>query len=412
MRAVADDRTRTRLRWVLFAAVGSMTTGYIASITVATLAARAITGSELLAGVPGSLAVISTAVGTSTLGRIVVTSGRRRSLISGTATAVAGAALSAYAVFLGQFLVLIVGMSILGFGNAASHLSRYTAADLVSPERRGRALSLVVWAGTIGAVVGPRLLDPAGRIATEMGTSEYAGGYLAGSVAMSLALALFLVALRPDPSMLAVVDDVIFGENLTEVPPAARVVFSRRPVQLALAAMVIGQLVMVLIMTATPIHVENNGFDLALVGSIISAHTLGMFAFAPLVGRVVDRVGAVPMIGAGAMVLVASAFLAATAPVATTPALTLALFLLGIGWNLGFVAGSPLLSVSVEPSIRPLIQGRVDSMVWGSSALASAGSGVLLAGPGYTFLSYLGAGLTMCLVAMLARHRLRPALPT
>ena len=412
MHAVADDRTRTRLRWVLFAAVGSMTTGYIASITVATLAARAITGSELLAGVPGSLAVISTAVGTSTLGRIVVTSGRRRSLISGTATAVAGAALSAYGVFLGQFLVLIVGMSILGFGNAASHLSRYTAADLVSPERRGRALSLVVWAGTIGAVVGPRLLDPAGRIAMEMGTSEYAGGYLAGSVAMTLALALFLVALRPDPSKLAVVDDAMFGENLTEVPPAARVVFSRRPVQLALAAMVIGQLVMVLIMTATPIHVENNGFDLALVGSIISAHTLGMFAFAPLVGRVVDRVGAVPMIGASAVVLVASAFLAATAPVSATSVLTLALFLLGIGWNLGFVAGSTLLSVSVEPSIRPLIQGRVDSMVWGSSALASAGSGVLLAGPGYPFLSYLGAGLTMCLVAMLARHRLRPALTT
>ncbi|MDH3247713.1 MAG: MFS transporter [Acidimicrobiia bacterium] len=404
MQTTVDDRTRTRLRWVLFAAVGSMTTGYIASITVATLAARAITGSELLAGVPGSLAVISTAVGTSTLGRVVVASGRRRSLVLGTATAVVGAGLSAYAVFLGQFLVLILGMSILGFGNAASHLSRYTAADLIGAERRGRALSLVVWAGTIGAVVGPRLLGPAGRMAADMGASEYAGGYLAGIVAMSLALALFLLALRPDPSTLAVVDDDVFGQS-GSAPPAMDV-FARRPVQLALAAMVIGQLVMVLIMTATPIHVENNGFDLALVGSIISAHTLGMFAFAPLVGRIVDRIGAVPMIGASAVVLIASALLAATAPPSATTALTVALFLLGIGWNLGFVAGSTLLSVSIEPSIRPLIQGRVDSMVWGSSALASAGSGVLLAGPGYPFLSYLGAGLTLGLVAMLARNRL------
>ncbi len=408
MHTATDERTRTRLRWVLFAAVGSMTTGYIAAVTVATLAARSITGSELLAGVPGSLAVISTAVGTSVLGRVVVSAGRRRSLVLGTSAAVVGAGVAAYAVFADSFGILTFGMAVLGFGNAASHLSRYTAADLVSPERRGSALSLVVWAGTIGAVVGPRLLGPAGEVATGMGASAYAGGYLAAIVAMSIALGLFLVALRPDPSALAVVDDEVFGETRNATPVVARDVFGRGPVQLALSAMVIGQLVMVLIMTATPIHVENNGFDLALVGSIISAHTLGMFAFAPLVGRVVDRIGAVPMIGASAVVLILSAVMAATAPAAATTTLTWALFLLGIGWNLGFVAGSTLLSVSVEPSIRPLIQGRVDSMVWGSSALASAGSGVLLAGPGYPFLSYLGAGLTLCLVAMLTRHRFQP----
>ncbi len=408
MQVTSDDRTRTRLRWVLFAAVGSMTTGYIAAITVATLAARSITGSELLAGVPGSLAVISTAIGTSVLGRVVVSAGRRRSLVVGTAAAIVGAAVSVFAVFESRFVVLIGGMAILGFGNAASHLSRYTAADLVSAEHRGSALSLVVWAGTIGAVVGPRLLGPAGDIAERMGASEYAGGYLGAVVFMGVALLLFLLALRPDPSTLAVVDDEVFGSVATAAPVVARDVFGRRPVQLALAAMVIGQLVMVLIMTATPIHVENNGFGLSLVGSIISAHTLGMFAFAPLVGRIVDRVGAVPMIGASAAVLVGSALLAATADPSATGVLMFALFLLGIGWNLGFVSGSTLLSVSVESSLRPLIQGRVDSMVWGSSALASAGSGVLLAGPGYTFLSLLGAALVLCLVGMLARHRLQP----
>jgi MFS family permease len=408
MQTTIEDRARTRLRWVLFAAVGSMTTGYIAAITVTTLAARSITGSELLAGVPGSLAVISTAVGTSVLGRMVVAAGRRRSLVVGTAVAAVGAAVSLFAVFQSRFLVLIGGMAILGFGNAASHLSRYTAADLVSAERRGSALSLVVWAGTIGAVVGPRLLGPTGDMALEMGASEYAGGYLGAVIFMVAALLLFLFALRPDPSTLAVVDDEVFGSGSAVVPVVARDVFGRRPVQLALAAMVIGQLVMVLIMTATPIHVENSGFGLSLVGSIISAHTLGMFAFAPLVGRVVDRVGAVPMIGASAVVLIGSALMAASAEPSATGVLMVALFLLGIGWNLGFVSGSTLLSVSVEPSLRPLIQGRVDSMVWGSSALASAGSGVLLAGPGYTFLSLLGAALVACLVGMLARHRLWP----
>lgn len=408
MQATVEDRTRTRLRWVLFAAVGSMTTAYIAAVTVTTLAAKAITGSELLSGVPGSLAVIATASGTAVLGRVVLSAGRRRSLIVGTGAAVVGAAISAYAVYIDQFVVLVAGMIVLGFGNAASHLSRYTAADLVSPERRGSALSLIVWAGTIGAVVGPRLLEPAGRLATGLGTSEYAGGYLAAIVFMGLALVLFLGALRPDPSSLAVVEDEAFERSDDLEPVVARQVFGRRPVQLALSAMVVGQFVMVLIMTATPIHVENNGFDLALVGSIISAHTLGMFAFAPLVGRIVDRTGPVATVGASAVVLVAAALLAATAPASATTALTVALFALGIGWNLGFVAGSTLLSVSIEPSIRPLIQGRVDSMVWGASALASAGAGVLLAGPGFTFLSLIGAGLVTCLVAVLARHLFVP----
>ena len=137
-----------------------------------------------------------------------------------------------------------------------------------------------------------------------------------------------------------------------------------------------------------------------------------MFAFAPLVGRIVDRIGAVPMIGASSVVLVASSVLAATAPASATGRLTWALFLLGIGWNLGFVAGSTLLSVTVEPAVRPLIQGRVDSMVWGSSAAASAGAGVLLAGTGYTVLSYLGASATLVLVGMLARHRFQPVRAT
>lgn len=409
MNPAVEVRTRTRLRWVLFAAVGSMTTAYIAAVTVTTLAAKAITGSELLSGVPGSVAVIATAGGTAFLGRVVLSSGRRRSLIVGTAVAVVGAAVSAYAVYLGQFVLLVAGMVALGFGNAASHLSRYTAADLVSPERRGSALSLVVWAGTIGAVVGPRLLEPAGNVANELGTSQYAGGYLAAIVFMALALVLFLGALRPDPSSVVVVEDEAFEQSSDGLEPVlARQVLGRRPVQLAVTAMVVGQFVMVLIMTATPIHIENNGFDLALVGSIISAHTLGMFAFAPVIGRIVDHTGPVVTIGASAIVLVTAALLAAIAPASATTALTVALFTLGIGWNLGFVAGSTLLSVSIEPSIRPLIQGRVDSMVWGASALASAGAGVLLAGPGFTFLSLLGAGLVTCLVAVLGRHLFVP----
>lgn len=168
-----------------------------------------------------------------------------------------------------------------------------------------------------------------------------------------------------------------------------------------MASMVIGQVVMVLIMTATPIHIENSGFGLNLVGTIISAHTLGMFAFAPLVGRLVDRIGPILVIVAGAAILVVSSVMAAIAPSDATVLLGWALFLLGIGWNFGFVAGSTLLSVSIEPDGRPLVQGRIDSAVWGASAFASLSAGFLLAGPGYSFLSYLGAALVIILVVVL-----------
>ena len=263
---------------------------------------------------------------------------------------------------------------------------------------------MIVWASTIGAVVGPRLLDPAGEIAEGLGAIEYAGGYLATAVFMGTATLLCLLALRPDPTSLAIVD-----ETVVEALDDAEAPFGRPRVQMAVAAMVVGHFVMVLIMTATPIHVENGGFGLGTVGNIISAHTLGMFAFAPLVGRVTDRVGAIPMMWAGAAILVVSGLIAALSPHDATTLLGWGLFLLGLGWNFGFVAGSTLLTVAVEPELRPVIQGRVDSMIWGVGAVATISSGVLLDGPGYASTAWIGITLVGGLVWVLVTRRARMA---
>lgn len=403
----SSEPIRRKLRWTLVATVGAMSTGYIAAVTVSTLAARALTGSELLAGLPSATAVVSAAAGTSILGRVVVRRGRRRSLILGTLAATAGAAVAAWSVFVENFAVLLVGMAVLGFGNAASHLSRYTAAELVEPAKRGAALSLVVWGGTIGAVVGPRLLDPAGRLAAQLGAIEYAGAYMATAVFMAVASAILGIVLVPDPSDLAIVDDSALDPS--SEPITARSAFRDPRVQVALVAMPISQFVMVLIMSGTPLHIENHGFGLGSVGNVISAHTLGMFAFAPLIGRLVDRVGPRRAIAGAAGVLAASALLAATSPTDALALLTMALFLLGIGWNLAFVAGSTMLSIAVDPRVRPVVQGRVDSIVLSSSAVASTSSGILLAGPGYTSLSLLGGAMVVCIVAALAVRRPVPA---
>jgi len=381
-----------------------MTTGYLAGVVVSTLAARQITGSALLAGVPAAVGTVSTAIGTASLGRLVVNTGRRRSLLVGMSIGTVGGAVAFFGVLSGSFLLLVGGMGVIGFGNAAVHLARYTAAEMVEPHRRGSAVSMIVWASTIGAVVGPRLLDPSGRLAVELGAVEYAGGYLATLVFMGAATILCLMALRPDPSSLAIVDETVVA-NLEHVGAP----FTRPRVQMAVAAMVIGHFVMVLIMTATPIHVENGGFGLGTVGNIISAHTLGMFAFAPIVGRVTDRVGPIPMMWFGAVVLAGSGFIAALAPHDATVLLGWGLFLLGLGWNFGFVAGSTLLTIAVEPDLRPVVQGRVDSMVWGVGAVATISSGVLLDGPGYASTAYIGIVLVGVMVAVLVTRRPRMA---
>ncbi len=405
-----DERRRIRLRWTLFAAVGVMTTGYLAALTVSPLAARDITGSPTLAGLPSAVAVVSTAVGTTLLGRIVVASGRRRSLVTGAAVSALGAAVATLGVFLSSLPVLLAGMALFGLGYAASHLSRYAAADLVVAQRRGRAVSLVVWAGTIGAVVGPRLIGPAGVVADGLGGATYAGGFLVAMVAMAMAT-IVLMALRPDPSTLAVADPADPGDHAGAEGSSgwtgAGAWTSLPGVSLAIVGMVLGQFVMVLVMTATPIHVEDHGFDLGVVGGVISAHTLGMFAFAPLVGRVVDRVGPRRTLAASAVVLGVSTVVSAAAPVQDVTILTVGLFLLGLGWNLSFVAGSTLLSVSVPAGIRPVVQGRVDSLVWVTSAVASFGSGLLLAGPGYRATAILATLLVVPVLVAAVRTRWR-----
>jgi len=183
---------------------------------------------------------------------------------------------------------------------------------------------------------------------------------------------------------------------------------SRSGVQLALAAMVAGQVVMVLIMTMTPIHIRDGGQGLHTIGIVIASHTFGMYAVSPLSGFLCDRIGRVPLIAAETLLLCASGILAASAP---TSSLTLAfaLFLLGLGWNFGFVAGSALLTDSTPSSRRLRVQGIADSLVWGSAAVAGVGSGLLLAEVGYATLSRVGAFISLVPILFLLRRRVSRA---
>jgi MFS family permease len=181
----------------------------------------------------------------------------------------------------------------------------------------------------------------------------------------------------------------------------------RRPhVPAAIAALVAGQVVMVLVMTMTPLHMTDHGHGLAAVGLVISGHTFGMFALSPISGRLTDRFGSLAVVLSGLAVTAFSAILSAVAPPDGGPVLFVALFLLGYGWNLGFVAGSALLTQDLSLAERTRLQGLTDSLIWSSAAAASLGSGMVVAVAGFTALGILGAGLVVVPAwLVLARRR-------
>ncbi len=390
--------TRNRLTATLFVGAAFGSTGYVAAFTVASIAAAEITSSAWVAGLPNACGILGTAAGTTLFANW--RRGRRPSLATGYVSSVAGGLAAVAGLGLGNLALLLVGSLVLGLGQASNQLSRYVAADMFPAERRGQAIGWVVWAGTAGSVVGPRLIEPAGRAAEGLGLPLLAGGFATAATFMAVSLLIALAGLRPDPQTLAV-DLVIEKGKPTGM-------FANRQVVGALAALITGQAVMVLVMTATPLHLTVGGHSLHQVGVVISAHTFGMFAFSPLTGRLADRVGMLPMLFTGLGLLGGSSLAAALAPNGST-LLTFALFFLGLGWNFGFVAASALLTSAVDPAVRSAVQGRVDSLVWISSAVASMLSGLTLQAGGYQQVGYIGlAGVVVGGWAFL-RSRRAPA---
>lgn len=380
---------RQRTGRLLFGGAAMGATGYFAGLAAAPLAAEDLTGAVTWSGLPGAMGIVGTALGASLVTALLHRVGRRNGLTAGYAIAVVGAALAVLAMRAGAFGLLLVGTLLLGVGHAANQLTRYVVAELHEVARRGRALGWIVWAGTVGGVIGPNLLAPAGRAAERAGLPVLAGPYVVGLVAMAAVGIVYQFVLRPDPGTLAVaetLDDVRAGDG-----PAASV-WRLPTVRVAIAVMVTGQVVMVWLMSMTPVHIRESGGDLGRVGLILSAHILGMYALAPLAGWVEDRFGSLTAIATALSTLALSAVLAAVSPVGGV-AMGAALFLLGLGWSFAFVAGSTMLARGVPASVRARVQGRVETMVFLASAAASLAAGLLLDALGY-------AGL--CIVALLA----------
>ncbi len=347
-----------------------------------------MTGSRATSGFPGATAILGAAAGSALLSGVMARRGRRSGLRLGYAIGLAGALTTLLVTGAeASFVLLVAGMFLLGIGHAANQLSRFAAADMHEPAQRGPVLGWVVWAGTIGALLGPPLLRVGAPIAEAVALPPLTGALMFAAF-FYLAALMTMLRMRTDPSDI-LVEDV----TTTAVDPARAHLGAllRLPhVRLALAVMMAGQAAMVLVMTMTPVHVREHGHGLGVLGGIMTAHFLGMFALAPFVGKIVTRWGASAVILSGLALLTMGAGGAAVSPASSGILIALSLYVVGLGWCLGFISSSVLLTQGLTYVERVRVQGSVDALAWLSSAAASIGSGFLLAGFGFT---------TLCLVA-------------
>jgi len=380
--------------------------GLTSGITVGGLIAKDLLDGDTFAGLSTASLTIGSALGSAQLARLMTERGRRPGLVTGYTVAVLGAVLAIVAVQQRSFALLIIGSVLLGAGQASNLLTRYAAADLASPDQRARAISRLVFMSTFGAVAGPVMVGLGEALGRAVGIDELAGPYLFSAGFFLLAAGIAAWRLRPDPLVVA-------GGVRREGAPRTRVdlvgslrlVMARPDARLALTSMVVSQVVMVAVMTMTPLHMRDHDHSVQLVGFVLAVHIAGMYALAPFIGRLNDRVGGSRVIAAAGAVLALSTIITALAGAAPS-LLFVGLFLLGVGWSGGLIAGSSMLTASVPLEQRTRVQGAADLSMSLMGGLAGFSSGFVKQSLGYHMLSNAGtlaAGLLLVTAVVAVR---------
>ena len=381
--------------------------GVASGVAVGSLLAEDISGSAEFAGLGGTFQVLGGALIAVPMARVMAQRGRRPGLVMGYALGILGAALLIVAGVVRNFPLLLVASVLFGGATTSNSQARYAAADLAHDTHRGRDLSIVVWATTIGAVLGPNLVGVAADTADALRLPPLTGAFVFALVGFVLAALLLTLRLRPDPLLLA-------RQRAHEAAPhdeverphgsvvrGIRVIRTRPAALLGLVALSLGHMTMVSVMVMTPLHMHHGGSTLRVIGLVISIHILGMYALSPVVGMAVDRFGGRPVVGIGSVVLLAATLLAAQAPTGWSTGLAFGLFLLGVGWSCTLVSGSTLISGAVPVAERAGAQGASDLAMGLAAGGGGALAGVVVGQVGYAALG-LGAAVVAVLIGFAA----------
>ncbi|HLF27819.1 MAG TPA: MFS transporter [Anaerolineae bacterium] len=403
--------TIRRIIATLFVAQGLALAALIASTMIASITGTQLGGGEWAAGLPSTFTLIGGALAAYPAGRLAGRFGRRLGLSVAYLCGIVGGLIAGIGVIAQSLLVFLIGMVFLGASRAVSDQARYAAADVMPIHLRARAVSLIVFAGTIGAVLGPILSPIAGRAAISLGYAELVGPWFVTTGLMIVTLIFVALLLRPDPRDIAraLQPEAAPGHLAATAQPARSFwqVMSVPAARLALISLGLAQTVMVMVMTITPVHMTHHAHGLDAIGFVISAHILGMYGLSMAAGWLTDRGGRRLTIGLGSLALIGACVLAPQNP--DMWPLALSLFLLGFGWNMCFVSGSALLTDALDVHERARIQGAADLVVNLASAIGSLGSGLLIASLGFGTLATVGAVLAMLVVvAALKPVRARP----
>lgn len=415
----------------VFAGIG---TG--ATVSIGSILAVELSGSTAWAGSVATVMTLGAALAALPLASLADRRGRRIGQVTGLSAALLGTVLMVLAVVSGQFILLVLGAAGIGVGTAASLQARFAAVDLADAEHRGRALSAVVWAVTVGAVAGPNLVQPGAVVGQALGLPPIAGPFVISAAGLLVATVLLFAGLRPDPLLLAreLVAQQGAGQPpvTLQAPPAQarsggslvrgmRAIRQSRAAWLALAAVVGAHAVMVGVMSMTPLHLQElvagpghaghaaTGDVLVIIGFTISLHIAGMFALSPVMGWLTDKAGRTETIMIGFATLIAAVAVAGFGQ-ASTAAVAVGLVLLGVGWSASTISGSTLLAESVGQESRVMVQGVSDMLMGAAGAVGGATSGLVLSGAGYLGLNLVGAVvgaavLAAASVTLLAQRR-------
>ena len=383
--ALAWLRRRTLVVLTVGQILGGLSLG--AALSVGALAANDLAGAAW-SGLAATVSTLGAGVLAVPLARLADRSGRRVSLSTASLVAGVGALGCVLALSLSNVLLLFLGLGLIGAATAASLQSRFAATDLASVASRGRDLSLVVWSTTIGAVTGPNLAEPGNLVGAAFGLPPLAGVFVFSLVAEVLAAVLYLVWMRPDPLLES---RRLSREATASVPATGGGVGNLRLARLAIITVALSHATMVALMSMTPVHLVHSGATLSVVGFTISLHVAGMFALSPVFGVLSDRLGRVPTVLVGQLLLFAAAVITALGS-HQTPVVVIGLVLLGLGWSASTVAGSALLSDAAPADRRLQLQGRSDLAMNFAGAAGGAVSGPLLA-----WLSYAGLAWSLAL---------------
>lgn len=384
----------------LFTAQSLGSAGFIAVATVSSIVGALLSGNPALAGLPSAVYLLGSALASLILGLVMDRLGRRGGLTLGLTFGVAGSSLAVGAIRAGSFPLFLLSMGIMGVAQAGLQLGRFAAAEVNPPEQRGRAISNVVIGGAVGAVLGPLLVGPTGRLAEQAGLNELSGPFGAAMLLFVIAGVVIFTRLRPDPRDL--------GREVARLYPSSHTnenlarplstIFRQPAPLLALTAMVFGQVVMVMLMVITSLHMRQHQHELTEISMVISSHTFGMFGFSILSGRLSDRWGRGQSILIGSTILILACLAAPLSP--DVLPLAVSLFLLGLGWNFCYVGGSSLLADHLMPLERARAQGFNDLLIGLVSASGGLGSGVVFAALGYGLIGMVGAVFAIVPAAM------------